>query len=168
MAIARLIAGRGVEMKVCSTCKLPKSLDAYHKHPVKASGLDHRCKECARAYQRARYAAMSPAKTKERDARKQATKYGIANNTLTAQDIEWVLRFYGNQCAYCGRPGKLTIDHVTPLSRGGANSIENLVAACRSCNSRKWAKTPEIAGMMYRPHIRMPHKLEQLSLPLAA
>lgn len=44
-------------------------------------------------------------------------------------------------CLYCNKNKSDTIDHLTPLSRGGTNNIDNLVAACRSCNSRKGAKT---------------------------
>jgi 5-methylcytosine-specific restriction endonuclease McrA len=33
-----------------------------------------------------------------------------------------------------------TVDHVVPVSRGGTASMENLVVACRSCNSRKGDK----------------------------
>ncbi len=44
-------------------------------------------------------------------------------------------------CQYCGwqgSAGELTIDHVVPVSRGGAASTwENQVVACRRCNSRK-------------------------------
>jgi len=44
-------------------------------------------------------------------------------------------------CQYCGWQGtavELTIDHVVPVSRGGAPSTwENQVVACRRCNSRK-------------------------------
>ena len=45
-------------------------------------------------------------------------------------------------CAYCGKKAD-TIDHVFPRSRGGADSWENLVAACRRCNNRKADRTPE-------------------------
>ena len=41
-------------------------------------------------------------------------------------------------CAYCAEPAT-TVDHVIPLSRGGDNYEGNLVPACRSCNSSKWA-----------------------------
>lgn len=34
-------------------------------------------------------------------------------------------------------PESYHIDHVVPISRGGANSIGNIVAACGSCNSSK-------------------------------
>lgn len=65
----------------------------------------------------------------------------------------------GHQCQYCGkRPTlrELNIDHVLPRSRGGADSWENLVTACRPCNLRKGWRTPEEAGMQlarrpYRP-----------------
>lgn len=47
----------------------------------------------------------------------------------------------GDRCAYCGSTQRLTIDHVVPLVRGGSNSIDNLIVACRSCNSRKGTLT---------------------------
>lgn len=47
-------------------------------------------------------------------------------------------------CQYCGVRGvSLQCDHVLPISRGGSNNEENLVTACKSCNQRKHAKTPE-------------------------
>ncbi len=55
-----------------------------------------------------------------------------------------------HQCQYCGkRPPlrDLNIDHVVPRSRGGDDSWENLVTACRVCNLRKGWKTPEEANM---------------------
>ena len=55
-----------------------------------------------------------------------------------------------NSCQYCGivlPAGELTLDHVLPRSRGGADSWENLVTACRLCNLRKGWKTPEEAMM---------------------
>ena len=55
-----------------------------------------------------------------------------------------------HQCQYCGkRPPlrDLNIDHVMPRSRGGDDSWENLVTACRICNLRKGWKTPEEANM---------------------
>lgn len=47
------------------------------------------------------------------------------------------------RCVYCGATEKLSLDHVHPVSRGGDNSIDNLVTACRSCNSSKGAKDKE-------------------------
>ena len=41
-----------------------------------------------------------------------------------------------HSCQYCNRPAE-NLDHVIPRSRGGEHSWENVVAACRPCNSRK-------------------------------
>ena len=53
-------------------------------------------------------------------------------------------------CQYCGvritmKTG--TRDHVVPRSRGGPDVLSNVVAACRSCNFKKDARTPDEAGM---------------------
>ena len=39
-------------------------------------------------------------------------------------------------CVYCGGSGT-SIDHVVPRSRGGTNTWDNVVAACRRCNHVK-------------------------------
>jgi len=49
-------------------------------------------------------------------------------------------------CGYCSKPAN-TVDHIIPRLHGGTDEPGNLVAACKSCNSRKWARTPEEAGM---------------------
>jgi len=62
----------------------------------------------------------------------------------------------GGRCYYCGvalnpfTPGGLTYDHMIPQSRDGEHLIENLVLACKSCNSSKNDKTVE----EYREYIR--------------
>ena len=43
-------------------------------------------------------------------------------------------------CCYCGSREFLSADHLIPTKRGGAISGDNLVWACRSCNSSKCAK----------------------------
>ena len=51
-------------------------------------------------------------------------------------------------CQYCGRPTKeLTLDHVIPRRRGGEHTWDNVVSACKVCNSRKGGRTPAEAGM---------------------
>ena len=45
-----------------------------------------------------------------------------------------------NICMYCGNPFQdkdLTRDHVVPSSKGGEDTWENVVAACRRCNHHK-------------------------------
>ena len=53
-----------------------------------------------------------------------------------------VLATHGEFCAYCGASGvNLQLDHVFPRSRGGSDTPENLVPACKPCNTSKGAKT---------------------------
>ena len=49
-------------------------------------------------------------------------------------------------CQYCGAPAE-NLDHVVPKSKGGLHVWENVVAACRRCNSRKENRPPEEAGL---------------------
>ena len=62
----------------------------------------------------------------------------ICNLTLT----EWhmTIRYFNYRCAYCGKNEKLTQDHLIPLSKGGNYSYNNIIPACRFCNSSKHDK----------------------------
>lgn len=46
---------------------------------------------------------------------------------------------YHGLCVYCLAPATQR-DHVVPLIAGGTNDIDNIVPACKSCNSSKNAK----------------------------
>lgn len=68
---------------------------------------------------------------------------------LSDEDVFEMCRFTEWKCFYCGEvdsafretaSGKvhqLCVDHLTALSLGGANTLENVVPCCRRCNSRK-------------------------------
>ncbi|MDH5159833.1 HNH endonuclease signature motif containing protein [Heyndrickxia oleronia] len=58
-------------------------------------------------------------------------------DSYTAEQWEFCKRYFNYRCAYCGKYGKLTQDHVKPLSKGGNNTVDNIVPACRSCNCAK-------------------------------
>ena len=74
----------------------------------------------------------------------------LCNRTLFRRD--------DHRCLYCGsqfRRSELTRDHVIPISRGGGNKWENVVAACKRCNWLKDCQTPEEASM---PLLAVPFK----------
>ena len=53
-------------------------------------------------------------------------------------------------CVYCEKQlssEELSVDHVLPKSRGGKDTWDNLVTACKTCNCAKGDRTPEEAGM---------------------
>ena len=54
------------------------------------------------------------------------------------------------RCQYCGTKcsiDQLTYDHVTPRSRGGKTTWENIVSCCYACNAEKANRTPAEARM---------------------
>jgi 5-methylcytosine-specific restriction endonuclease McrA len=70
----------------------------------------------------------------------------VTNTILFARD--------NYRCQYCGkhrndlnRRDCLTRDHVKPISRGGANTWDNVVSACTKCNARKGNRLPMECGM---------------------
>jgi 5-methylcytosine-specific restriction endonuclease McrA len=54
------------------------------------------------------------------------------------------------KCQYCGKefPSSfLTLDHVVPTSQGGKTQWDNVVAACKKCNTKKGNRKPSEVGM---------------------
>ena len=130
------------------------------------------CRECRRAHLResyARYADERNAAAKvRRDAnpeihREQSRRWQQNNRersnllsrlkkqrrrnagSLSVADWELVLDVYGRACLACGKD-EATIDHVVPVSCGGANEIWNVQPLCGFCNTSKGTKTVD-----YRP-----------------
>ncbi len=61
-------------------------------------------------------------------------------------------------CAYCGEifhEDVLTREHIVPQCQNGHDVWANVVAACKSCNSRKAGRTPEQADMplLFSPYV---------------
>lgn len=67
---------------------------------------------------------------------------------LQAGEITWStsIREYVKEsevvgtCIYCGAKGELTLEHIFPCSKGGPDSSDNAVWACKKCNSSKGNK----------------------------
>lgn len=67
------------------------------------------------------------------------------------------------RCQYCGQPAE-NLDHVVPRSRGGAHTWDNVVAACRRCNSRKENRLPGEVGLRLHRRPFVPSDGFRLSL----
>jgi hypothetical protein len=78
---------------------------------------------------------------------------GLTNSKLFVRDR--------NICAYCGidctghKEDQLTREHIIPYAQGGVDGWMNVVTACKNCNHRKAARTPEQANMplLYTPYV---------------
>lgn len=87
-----------------------------------------------------RYYAANSEKVINLQQAREANKRHAPHNDLTAAQWREIKEHYGHRCVYCGKQQqRLTMDHLTPLSRGGSHTASNIVPACRSCNSRKHA-----------------------------
>lgn len=62
------------------------------------------------------------------------------------------------RCQYCAAPAE-SIDHVVPRSRGGEHVWENVVAACRPCNTRKRDRLLTETSMTLRRRPTAPREL---------
>ena len=61
-------------------------------------------------------------------------------NMRTIFDDEKVKLQTGKICNYCGSNEKLALDHIFPQKYGGKDDAENLIFACKTCNSSKGKK----------------------------
>lgn len=84
-------------------------------------------------------ARQAKASSQNRRARRRATGH------LTTADIRRQYDRQRGHCYWCrgALDEKYHVDHVIPLSRGGANDPSNIVIACAPCNLSKGAKLPE-------------------------
>lgn len=98
----------------------------------------HGCPECVHAWFRVR-----PDWSRNHKHRRRSRKRGNGVETVRVKDLASLLRFQEGRCVYCREPlpGTRHLDHVTPLSRGGAHALSNLAWACPACNMAKGSKT---------------------------
>lgn len=139
---------------------------AEHKKQVKKQGQKEWRKNKAtqnfkekRAARDAKYKKEHPEKVNEHSKRVRAKRKGVTVRDFTAQEWREVQEAYNHHCAYCGQVfDNLTMDHVIPLSKGGWHTKNNIVPACKSCNSRKGIKELPIL------YVKQVHKPIQLTL----
>ena len=66
------------------------------------------------------------------------TRKTEAGGSYTAAEWNALVEHYGGKCLCCGRDNvALTVDHITPVAKGGTSNIDNLQPLCLSCNSSK-------------------------------
>lgn len=64
--------------------------------------------------------------------------------TLTIKEWEIIKQYFNNSCCYCGVQEKtLEQEHIIPVTKGGGYTKQNIVPACRHCNSSKLNKDME-------------------------
>ena len=69
----------------------------------------------------------------------------------------------GGRCQYCGGAAE-SIDHVVPRAKGGAHTWENVVAACRACNTAKRDRLLSETSMVLRRRPSVPRELTWITV----
>lgn len=72
--------------------------------------------------------------------RRRAIKAAVPVVDLTPEQWWFVQCMFDHRCAYCSKRTKLTQDHLIPISKGGNHTVDNVVPACASCNTKKGSK----------------------------
>lgn len=76
--------------------------------------------------------------TKERIVDTGQNKRHSGVSKLTEEEWEFAQKYFNGKCCYCDEMTEdLTKDHVKPLNEDGTLSFDNVIPACRSCNSSK-------------------------------
>ncbi len=79
----------------------------------------------------------------------QAARRARCAGAVSGRDVRTILASCDGRCAYCFASGKLELDHVVPLSRGGQHAPENLAPACQRCNRSK--RDELLSEWLWRP-----------------
>jgi 5-methylcytosine-specific restriction endonuclease McrA len=74
---------------------------------------------------------------REKSKRRKAQDRGQTPVQIPVSALRQRFNEFGNCCAYCGDGGDMQIEHVEPISTGGAHDIGNIVPACFRCNTSK-------------------------------
>lgn len=167
---AALAARLAAPKKACTGCGEEKLKTDFHRDPRRKDGRYSWCKSCFHAHvastrtveseaerRRAAYAdeetrekllakhrawaKANPEKNRQYASRRRAR---ILQSAVGEVDYGAILKRDGMVCHLCGTGiealADLHFDHVIPVSRGGAHSMDNIKSAHAVCNLRKHDK----------------------------
>lgn len=129
----------------------------YRKQRVTklAYSADYRANNEELLREKRRLRRQSDPMVRERDrlnkALRRARRLEAPTGEITVRQLAKKVRYWGSRCWVCG-DNWTAIDHVKPLTKGGAHMLCNLRPICTSCNSSKGSKWPlpsreEILGL---------------------
>ena len=131
-----------------------KAYRAANPEMVRVSQAAHRAANSEkRSAYNASYLAAHPAECAANDAKKRARK-----RAATIGDPKAIKAVYRRareaknvKCYLCGKlipMGERHVDHIVPLSKGGAHAVSNLAVTHAKCNNSKGTKLPHEVGLL--------------------
>lgn len=90
----------------------------------------------------AAYRAAHPEQPRANAKRHRALTRGASHSDLSHEQWLEIQVAQDHCCAHCHKrcKGRLTQDHITPVTKGGPHTLHNVIAVCRNCNSKKGTK----------------------------
>jgi 5-methylcytosine-specific restriction endonuclease McrA len=157
-------------VKTCTRCLEAKPLDRFHKghaqcKPCRAAKQAayyqaNRDKvltgnrERAKTYQppasvieyRKKYREEHREVYRESGRRTRARRAGVPVSVIPVSLIGAKVAYWGRKCWVCKAENPSEMDHVKPVSKGGAHILANLRPICGSCNRSKRDRWPLTAS----------------------
>ncbi len=147
--------------RVCRACSWEAIKKVRQQYPERARAACHKYYWSHLAENRTRDAARRSSATQRAIAAARTRTWQIANpdkvllnyharrakmrvgeTDVTAARWRERLAEFGQRCAYCAKSGsRLVIEHMTPISRGGSHTMDNIVPACSFFNGSKHDST---------------------------
>lgn len=140
----------GVHLGSSSVLRMPPELEQGWIALLAAAPLDRSscyCGECQQFKDPSKFLKGGHQVCKSCRSRIHYERYGKVRREVLREstdhpitESEWAecKAFFGHSCAYCGGGEEdLTKDHVVSVWRQGDHSRQNIIPACRSCNSKK-------------------------------
>ncbi len=131
-------------MKQCIGCREHKQDNAFYASGSTDDGLNRYCKNCCKVNR-----ALESVRRRDRKSKishrqwDRATRAGlVADKSITLAKL---FKRDTGTCAACNdwvKPRYASIDHIHPLSRGGAHTWANVQLMHLKCNLRKSNKIP--------------------------
>lgn len=141
--------------KTCVSCGIQGEIESFSPNARGRGGVSAYCRSCVNASARVRnaetgcyreytraYRATNRERWRALHRLTQAKRRGLTKITCDGTVTDAVLKaiYATESCAYCRKQtpeNQRTADHVIAIASGGHHSADNLVMACRSCNSSK-------------------------------
>lgn len=140
-------------MKVCSKCheQKPATTEYFYKKKT-PDGLDWYCKTCIAQMDKERYQNNRDKMLQRQkdynlrnlaDVHRRRTPVGLVN-TLTKEEWQECLEYFGGKCAYSGREMvHASMDHIVCFTKNGGNEKKNVVPCEEIINRWKLDKDME-------------------------
>ena len=131
-------------MKKCKCCWKTKSKDDFFKNKLTRDGIDWKCKLCKMEYKKAwRKSYQWKESRRIEHSRERAIKMWCKRvERVRIKELELLLKGQNYKCAQCDLDirdrDRRHLDHIEPIFKGWAHSIDNLQWLCIACNMIKW------------------------------